>query len=141
VRLLNGNRLCFSTVYSPKAVACLLYGRESLELSTEATYTLYGSAASLYTGKVRAYLRYKGIPYTEVEVSEEEMQDIIVPRTGVQYIPVVISPDDLAIQDSTDIINFLEARFPDSVIYPSSPRQRIIAGTTILITPYVNGAR
>lgn len=127
MRLLNGNRLCFSTVYSPKAVACLLYGRESLELSTEATYTLYGSAASLYTGKVRAYLRYKGIPYTEVEVSEEEMQDIIVPRTGVQYIPVVISPDDLAIQDSTDIINFLEARFPDSVIYPSSPRQRLVA--------------
>jgi glutathione S-transferase len=96
-------------------------------MSTEAAYTLYGSAASLYTGKVRAYLRYKGIPYTEVEASEEDMRDIILPRTGVQYIPVVISPDDLAIQDSTDIINFLEARFPESAIYPSSPRQRLVA--------------
>jgi hypothetical protein len=34
-------------------------------------YTLLGAEVSLYTGKVRAYLRYKRIPFTEVVASAE----------------------------------------------------------------------
>lgn len=90
-------------------------------------YKLYGAALSYYTGKVRAYLNYKGIPFEEITASGDIYQQVILPRTGVTYIPVVITPDDMAIQDSTEIIDFLEERFPTRSVYPESPRQRLTA--------------
>ncbi len=90
-------------------------------------HQLIGAEVSYYTGKVRAYLRYKGIPFEEVPASREVYQNVIIPRTGVRYIPVLISDDDVAVQDSTDIIDFLEARYPQVPVYPATPVQRLVA--------------
>src|SRR5690349_17598234 len=90
-------------------------------------HKLIGAEVSLYTGKVRAYLRYKGIPFEEVAASAEIYRDVIIPRTGVRYIPVLISDDDVAVQDSTAIIDFMEARYPEAPVYPSGPVQRLVA--------------
>jgi len=90
-------------------------------------HQLLGAEVSYYTGKVRAYLRYKDIPFEEVLASREVYKNVIVPRTGVSYIPVLISDDDVAVQDTTDIIDFLEARYPDPSIYPQTPVQRLVA--------------
>jgi glutathione S-transferase len=90
-------------------------------------HKLIGAEVSLYTGKVRAYLRYKGIPFEEVAARAEIYRDVIIPRTGVRYIPVLISDDDVAVQDSTAIIDFLEARYPEAPVYPSGSVQRIVA--------------
>ena len=49
-----------------------------------AEYQLLGAEASYYTGKVRAYLRWKGIPFREVLSTRSVFADIIVPRTGVR---------------------------------------------------------
>jgi hypothetical protein len=57
-------------------------------------YTLYGAQLSLYTGKLRSYLRYKQIPYEEVFSSRKVYKDIIIPKTGVQFIPVLKTPQD-----------------------------------------------
>ena len=92
-----------------------------------ARHQLIGAQVSLYTGKVRAYLDYKAIPYDEVLATREVYRDVIVPRTGVRFIPVLISDDDLAVQDSTEIIDFLEARYPAASVYPSGPLQRWVA--------------
>jgi glutathione S-transferase len=92
-----------------------------------AQHQLIGAMVSLYTGKVRAYLDYKGIPYTEVAARREIYRDVIVPRTGVRFIPVLISDDDIAVQDSTAIIDFLEQRHPQPSVYPSGPLQRWVA--------------
>jgi glutathione S-transferase len=91
------------------------------------THRLIGAEVSLYSGKVRAYLRYKDIPFVEVAATREVYRDIIVPRTGVRFIPVLISDDDVAVQDSTEIIDFLEARYPRASVYPSSELQRLVA--------------
>jgi glutathione S-transferase len=90
-------------------------------------YRLFGADVSLYTGKARAYLRYKDIPFEEVVASAEVYQKIIVPRTGVRFIPVIISPDDVAVQDTTEIIDFLEERFPEPSVYPDTPLQKLAA--------------
>ena len=90
-------------------------------------YQLYGSKASYFTGKVRAYLRYKGISYTEHQATLKVYKELILPRTGVHYIPVLISPDNIAVQDSTDIIDFLEQRFPNNSVYPDTPLQKLVA--------------
>jgi len=90
-------------------------------------YTLYGSPASLYTGKVRAYLNYKNIPYKEVMSSLRVYKKIIIPKTGVRFIPVVATPKGEFLQDSSHIIDSLEARFPKRSVYPSGPRQALTA--------------
>jgi len=45
-------------------------------------YKLYGSHASLFTGKVRAYLNWKAVPYEDCAVNEEVMKTIILPHVG-----------------------------------------------------------
>jgi glutathione S-transferase len=90
-------------------------------------HQLIGAEVSLYTGKVRAYLRYKRIPFVEVLATGELFRTVIVPRTGVRFIPVLISEDDVAIQDSTAIIDYLEQRYPDPSIYPEGAAQRLAA--------------
>ncbi len=92
-----------------------------------ATHQLIGAEVSLYTGKLRSYLNYKRIPFEEVVACKEVYRDIILPRTGVSYIPILITDDDVALQDTTEIIDYLETRYPDNAIYPEGPCQRLAA--------------
>ena len=57
-------------------------------------YTLYGSELSYYTGKVRAYLDWKGLNYTEQSGSLDVFKKIILPNVGRGIIPVLKTPDD-----------------------------------------------
>lgn len=91
------------------------------------SHQLLGAQVSYYTGKVRAYLQYKRIPFVEVSASRDVYREVIVPRTGVRFIPVFISDDDIAVQDSTAIIDFLEQRYPQPSVYPTGAVQRLAA--------------
>ena len=88
-------------------------------------HILYGTEFSLYTGKVRAYLRYKGIPYQETLSTLNVYRKIIIPQTGVRFIPVVQTPHGEYLQDTTDIIDTLEPRFAGREIYPQTPAQNL----------------
>jgi glutathione S-transferase len=99
------------------------------------SYTLYGTDHSYFTGKVRPYLRYKRIPYQERQATLWAYQRVIVPRTGVRFIPVLQTPQDEIIQDTTVIIEALERRFPDRPILPSTPRQKLV---TLLLEVYAD---
>lgn len=90
-------------------------------------YKMYGSEFSLYSGKVRSYLRKKGIRFKEVNSSLRVYKKFIVPRTGVQYIPVVQTPDNQVLQDTSVIIDELEKRFPENPVYPQTPLQKLVA--------------
>ncbi|MGB3809850.1 MAG: glutathione S-transferase [Parvibaculum sp.] len=90
-------------------------------------YTLYGAEPSYYSGKVRAYLRYKRIPFAEFLNTPDAYRSVILPRVGWPVIPVVITPEDETLQDSTEIIDELETRFPEAPIYPATVKQRLAA--------------
>ncbi len=90
-------------------------------------YRLYALPHSLYSGKVRSYLRYKGIAFEERLSTLAEFRRFIVPRTGIKMIPVVQTPDDVVVQDSTETIDLLEARFPARAVLPDTPVQRLVA--------------
>jgi hypothetical protein len=51
------------------------------------TYTLWGGALSLYTGKVRSYLIKAGIPYREYYTVHPEYRERVLPivRLGVSH--------------------------------------------------------
>ena len=98
-------------------------------------HRLIGAEVSYYSGKVRAYLRYKRVPFEEVAATREIYRDVIVPRTGVAFIPVLISDDDVAVQDSSAIIEYLERRHPENGITPRGAVQQLVA---LLIDVYAD---
>lgn len=83
-------------------------------------YILYGMQPSYYTAKVRGYLAYKRIPYHET-YSFEAALNVIAARTKKFMLPTVVTPDDITLQDSTDIIDFLEQNHPSRPAYPNDP--------------------
>lgn len=90
-------------------------------------YHLYGAPISYYTGKARAYLRYKAIAFEEHPATREVYREVIVPRVGRPVIPVVVTPEGETLQDTTEIIDALEVRFPSPSVYPEGPVQRLVA--------------
>lgn len=94
---------------------------------TTALYRFYASEISYFSGKVRPFFRYKDIPYEEIAPTPQAYREVIVARTGLAFIPVVITPDDVALQDTSEILDELERRFPMPPVYPQTPVQRVVA--------------
>jgi glutathione S-transferase len=90
-------------------------------------YTLYGAPMSLYTGKARAYLMFKNLPYIEVFSSLKVYKTIIVPKTGVRFVPVVQTPENEYLQDTAQIIDTLEQRHPECSVTPTTPKQKLVS--------------
>ena len=100
-------------------------------------YILYGSEASLYTGKIRAYLNYKQLPFTEVLSTVSVYKKIIRPKTGVTFIPVVKTPSDEYLQDTARIIDYFEAQARANTqadtntnnlsVVPTTPAQHLVS--------------
>jgi glutathione S-transferase len=90
-------------------------------------YILYGSEHSLFTGKARSYLRYKGLSWEERPATREVYLNIILPNIGAPIIPVLETAGGDYVQDTTDIIDFLETRHPQAPVYPETPVQRLVA--------------
>jgi glutathione S-transferase len=96
-------------------------------LNTNEKYILYGADISYYTGKVRAYLRYKNVPYEERSATRDVYKDVIMPRVGWPVIPVIVTPEGDTLQDTSDMIDALEQRFPQAPVIPTTPRQKVVA--------------
>ena len=93
----------------------------------EERYTLWGGQLSVYTARVRSYMIKKGIPYRELYPSHPDFGSRIIPALGFFVIPVLETPDGQIVQDSSDIIDYLEARFPEPCFVPATPLQRTVA--------------
>jgi glutathione S-transferase len=91
------------------------------------TYTLWGSAHSLYSGKARSYLIKKGLPFRERYPSDPEFGSRILPAVGHFVVPVLETDNGEIIQDSGDIIDFLEQRHAEPPLEPQSPVQQWVS--------------
>ena len=83
------------------------------------TYRLLGADASYYTAKISAYLRYKRIPHHNVLATRAVFAETILPRVGWPVIPVLLTPDNLALQDTSEMFDYLEARHPNPPTLPA----------------------
>lgn len=86
---------------------------------------LYGAPASLYTAKVRAFLRARGVPYVERFPSHPRYRDVVKPAVESHRIPAVEFADGLILQDSAVILDELERRYPDPNAARMGPRQAL----------------
>ncbi len=93
---------------------------------TNDTYILWGAPLSLYTGKARSYLIKKQIPYREYFPTHPVFQTRILPALGFFAVPVLETLDGSIIQDTSDIIEHLEEKFPEPRVNPATPVQRIV---------------
>lgn len=88
-------------------------------------YTLFGAQVSYFTGKARAFLQYSGLPFEEKLATREVYQQIIVPKIGWPVIPVIVTPEGDALQDTSDIIDALDGKSVGPSVYPEGPQQKL----------------
>ena len=93
-------------------------------------YVLWGANWSLYTAKVRPYLIKKGIEYVELNPSHPHFDESVLPQIGHFTVPVLESPDGDLIADSTEIMEYLEPKFPNP---PMLPEDKSLAALAYLI--------
>ncbi len=86
-------------------------------------YRFHAFDVSYFSAKVRTALRQKGVWYEEVRADLREIRE----RTGLGFVPIVVTPEGETWQDSSEIFDRLEARHPDRPLFPSSPVQRLFA--------------
>ena len=89
-------------------------------------YRIHGIELSPYSVKVRSYFRYKEIPHRWVPRSldaEGEYQKFV----KLPLVPLVVTPKEEGIQDSTPIIEHVEALSPSPSIHPTDPAANFIS--------------
>ena len=83
-------------------------------------FRIFGSELSPYSVKVRSYFRYKKIPHEWVVRHMGRMAEF-QKYAKLPLIPLVVTPEDQALQDSTPIVEHMERLFPDPSIHPADP--------------------
>jgi glutathione S-transferase len=101
-------------------------------MSTQSVYRIYGSELSPYSVKVRSYFRYKGLPH-QWFVRNASNQAEYQKYAKLPLIPLVVTPAEDGIQDSTPIIERVEAAHPTPSIHPDDP---VAAFVSVLIEEF-----
>ena len=86
-------------------------------------YRIFGAEISPYSVKVRSYFRYKDIPHEWCEGQGDEAKKY----QKLPLVPVVATPEDEGLQDSTPILEKMEAKFPEPSIHPADPTLAFIS--------------
>ncbi len=97
-------------------------------------YRIYGAEMSPYSVKVRAWFRYKGVAHRWI-VRSAERQAEFEKYARLPLIPLVVTPDDEGLQDSTPILERLETAHPEPSIHPDDP---VAAFVSILLEEFAD---
>ncbi|MEM1024851.1 MAG: glutathione S-transferase family protein [Myxococcota bacterium] len=100
-------------------------------------FRLLSAPFSYYSAKTRTNLRLKGLAFDERLATLWVYRRVIVPKTGVRFIPVLLTPQGQALQDSSVIMDWLEAEHPTPALVPDPgrhPTKRLAAELLELFT-------
>ncbi len=92
-----------------------------------ALFQHYGWPVSPYSAKTRSYLRFKRIPFEDKVPSARQLGTTIRRAVGKPIMPTVLRPDGTWMQDTSEIIDFLEKEFPEPALTPRGPTQRLVS--------------
>ena len=88
-------------------------------------YSLYGFLMSPYSMKMRAYLRYRHLPFHWV--TGEAANNIAMTEVETYMVPVLGYPDGRFANDSTHLIEDLETRHPERLTAPDNEADAFLA--------------
>lgn len=89
--------------------------------------TAYVADMSYFSGKMEAYLRYKEIPFERQVVDSRVLRTEILPATGLMKVPVIRLANGQWLKDTTPMIDWLEARYPEPPVIPRDPVRRFLS--------------
>jgi glutathione S-transferase len=87
---------------------------------------LYTSWISTFARKAALALELKGLPYEPVDALTRDFQVELKRANPRAEVPVLFD-DDLVIVNSSDIVQYLEWRYPTPALYPEAIAERVAA--------------
>ena len=84
-------------------------------------YVLYGSEPSLFTRKLEAALAFYGAPFEFRRKREQPDIAALEARGGTHQVPLLLTPENWMLADTTPIIDLLDGRFPRRRLFPEGP--------------------
>ncbi len=81
------------------------------------SYKIFGAELSPYSVKIRSYFRFKGLPHAWTLRNVSNMEEF-KQYARLPLIPLVVTPEKESLQDSTPIMDAIEARHPVPSIHP-----------------------
>lgn len=89
-------------------------------------FRIFGLEASPYSVKVRSYFRYKAIPHQWIVRDQSTMAEF-QRHAKLPLVPLVLTPEGDALQDSTPILEAMEKRFPEPPLDPPDPARGFLS--------------
>jgi glutathione S-transferase len=83
-------------------------------------YIVYGNELSYFTRKLEAALIFYGAPF-EMRTKEPAVAAAVESRSGTHQVPVLHTPENWMIADTTPLIDLLDGRFPFRRLFPTGP--------------------
>jgi len=91
-----------------------------------APFRLYGAELSPYSVKVRSYLRFKGLEFQWLERSNARLEEFSR-YAKLPLAPILVDAEENALQDSTPMIEAVDAQFPEPSITPEDEALAFLA--------------
>jgi len=83
-------------------------------------YIVYGGLLSYFTMKLRAAMDFYGAPY-EFRSKSADLREELEYRSGTHQVPVLRTPENWLIADTTPIMDLMDQRFPAGRMFPEGP--------------------
>jgi glutathione S-transferase len=80
-------------------------------------YIIHGAPMSLFTRKLEAAFDFYGAPYSFERKGTRDGSDLEA-RAGSHQIPLLVTPENWALADTTPIMNMMDQRFPFRRLFP-----------------------
>lgn len=90
------------------------------------TICLYTSWISTFARKVAIGLDLKGLPYEAVDALGRDFHQRLVALNPRAEVPV-LTDGDLTVINSSDILQYLELRYPESPLFPAAIEDKVLA--------------
>jgi glutathione S-transferase len=89
-------------------------------MSARGVYIIYGPKISLFTRKLEAAFRFYGVPFRRENKTAENGPEL-EQRSGTHQVPVLHTPENWVVADTTPLLDMLDARFPKRRLFPEGP--------------------
>jgi len=83
-------------------------------------YTIFGGELSYFTRKLEAAMIFYGAEFEMKNKNEADPTNIEL-RSGTHQVPVLQTPENWMLSDTTPIMHLLDARFPARAMFPAGP--------------------
>jgi glutathione S-transferase len=88
--------------------------------------TLFTNGFSPFARKVAMALDYKGLPYESVDGLAKSNHERLLKVNPRAEVPVLVD-GDVTVVNSSDVVDYLDSKYPDRPVYPADLKARVAA--------------